>query len=116
MKCGSKHDLMTTQPPTRGPFPSTSALGVPRASLTDVRVLVPVSLSGDGNGGVPGSSSAFIFRAPRSVRSTDHAVLSEGNWGAMLDELHRKGRLTETGEQRTSFIPMVNKGRRKADT
>jgi len=34
----------------------------------------------------------------------------------MLDELQRKRRLTEADERRTGFIPMVNKGRRKADT
>ncbi|GFE19123.1 hypothetical protein Sgleb_71700 [Streptomyces glebosus] len=107
---------MTTQTPLRGPYPRTSALRVPLASLTDVRVLVPASLCGGGNGGVRGASSAFIFRAPRPGRSKGRAALSEGDLGAMLDELQRKNRLTETDERRTGFIPMVNKGRRKADT
>lgn len=109
-------DLMTTQTPLRGPYPRTSALRVPLASLTDVRVLVPISLCGGGNDGVRGTSSVFISHAPRSGRSKDHLALNEGDLDAMLDELHRKRRLTETDERRTSCIPMVNKGRRKADT
>lgn len=116
MTWGSKHDLMTTQTPLRGRYPPTSALRVPLASLTDVCVLVLTSLCGGGNGGVNGTSSVFISHAPRSARSKDQVAPDKGDLGAPRDELHRKRRLTATDERRIRSLPMVNKGRRKADT